>query len=99
VSEARAGRRNADPPGFLRRSPKGVSKENNMNAPRFVAGQSVSVTPSKRYRPTKGAYRVISAMPRSGAVIQYRIKGELENYERVVDEMHLAAEEAPSAMS
>lgn len=70
-----------------------------MTNPRFAAGQSVSVTPSKRYRPTKGAYRIVNAMPRSGGMIQYRIKGELENYERVVDEIHLNAEEDAQQLS
>ena len=70
-----------------------------MNAPRFAIGQSVSITPSKRHRPAKGAYRIVRQMPPSGGGVQYRIKGELENYERVVEEMYLNPEEAAPPMT
>jgi hypothetical protein len=58
----------------------------------FTAGQSVTVAVSKRYRVPEGSYRVIGAMPNSGGPTLYRIKGDLEKFERVIDEMHLAAE-------
>lgn len=63
-----------------------------MTLPAFTAGQTVSVAPSKQHRPPEGTYRVISAMPLNGGGFQYRIKGDLEKYERVIDERHLAAE-------
>ncbi len=63
-----------------------------MTLPTFAAGQTVSVAPSKQHRPPEGRYRVISAMPLNGGGFQYRIKGDLEKYERVIDERHLAAE-------
>lgn len=62
-----------------------------MNAPLFSIGQSVSVAVSKRYRFPEGAYRVVAAMPNGGGPTLYRIKGDLEKFERVIDEMHLAA--------
>ncbi len=58
---------------------------------RFAVGQSVSVAYSKLYRRAEGAYRVVGAMPSSGGATQYRIKGDLEKFERIVDELHLAA--------
>lgn len=62
-----------------------------MTTPLFSAGQSVSVAVSKRYRHPEGAYRVISAMPNAGGQTLYRIKGDLEKFERVIAEIHLAA--------
>lgn len=61
-----------------------------MTIPRFAVGQSVAVAVSKRYRYPEGAYRVVSAMPASGGATQYRIKGDLEKFERIIDEMHLS---------
>ena len=58
---------------------------------RFTVGQNVSVAYSKHARRAEGAYRVISAMPNSGGATQYRVKGELEKFERIVDELHLVA--------
>ena len=58
---------------------------------RFAVGQSVSVAYSKHTRRAEGAYRIIGAMPNSGGATQYRVKGDLEKFERIVDELHLAA--------
>lgn len=58
---------------------------------RFTVGQSVSVAHSKHHRHAEGPYRVICAMPNSGGSTKYRIKGDLEKFERIVDEVHLAA--------
>lgn len=58
---------------------------------RFAVGQNVSVAYSKRYRRAEGAFRVIAAMPNEGGSVQYRVKGDLEKFERIVDEIHLAA--------
>lgn len=62
-----------------------------MNTPLFAIGQSVSVAVSKRYRFPEGAYRVVATMPNGDGPTLYRIKGDLERFERVIDEMHLAA--------
>jgi hypothetical protein len=48
------------------------------------------VAVSKRYRHPEGAYRVIGAMPNAGGPRLYRIKGDLEKFERVIEEIHLA---------
>ena len=56
---------------------------------RFVAGQKVTLALSKHYRPPVGQYHVVCEMPGSGPRAQYRIKGELEKYERVIDEANL----------
>ena len=62
-----------------------------MSTPRFTAGQMVSVARSKHIPAAEGRYQIIAALPNSGpGATRYRIKGELEKYERVVDEMHLA---------
>jgi hypothetical protein len=62
-----------------------------MSALRFAIGQSVSVAYSKRYPRPAGLYQVVGFMPRAGGATQYRIKGELEKFERIIDEMYLAA--------
>ena len=65
-----------------------------MTIPHFATGQSVLVAHSKMHRPPLGKYQVIGAMPLPGGGFQYRIKGELEKFERVIDERHLAAASA-----
>lgn len=68
-----------------------------MRSPRFATGQKVKVAASKLYRQPKGEYRVVSAMPASSGAMQYRIKGDQESYERVIDEIHLSPEESVPA--
>ena len=63
-----------------------------MTTPAFAIGQTVMVAQSKTHRQPEGVYRVVGAMPRDNGGYQYRIKGDLEKYERVIDERHLAAE-------
>lgn len=63
-----------------------------MSTPAFAIGQTVNVAPSKTHRPPQGIYRIINAMPLDKGGFQYRIKGDLEKYERVIDERHLSAE-------
>jgi len=58
---------------------------------RFAVGQDVSVAYSKHYRRAEGAFRVIAAMPNDRGGAQYRVKSDLEKFERIVDETHLAA--------
>jgi len=62
-----------------------------MKKPSFTVGQTVSLAPSKRYAPPNGNYTVVAALPNSGGPIQYRIKGEQEKFERVIEEIHLGA--------
>ncbi len=63
-----------------------------MTTPLFSVGQSVSVAVSKNYRYPEGAYRIVAAMPNAGGATLYRIKGDLEKFECVIAETHLAAE-------
>lgn len=58
---------------------------------RFAVGQSVTLAFSKHHRPAEGAFRVVAALPDIGGAAQYRIKGDLEKFERVVAESHLSA--------
>ncbi len=62
-----------------------------MTTPNFAVGQAVSVAPSKTHRPPQGEYVVVGAMPLANGGFQYRIKGDLEKFERVIDERHLSA--------
>jgi hypothetical protein len=62
-----------------------------MTTPNFAIGQPVSVAHSKQHRPPQGAYHIVGAMPLPNGGFRYRIKGDLEKYERVIDERHLAA--------
>lgn len=63
-----------------------------MRTPAFANGQLVTVALSKQHPPPQGAYRVVAAMPLDRGGFQYRIKGDEEKYERVIDERHLAAQ-------
>lgn len=60
---------------------------------KFKAGQRVTVGGSRRQSAPRGRYRVISALPLSAGPIRYRIKGDVEQFERIVDEAELQTEE------
>lgn len=62
-----------------------------MTTPFFTVGQSVAVAVSKRYPHPKGLYQVVALMPNGGGSVLYRIKSDLEKFDRVVDATHLAA--------
>lgn len=62
-----------------------------MTTPLFAIGQSVAVTVSKRYPHPKGQYQVVALMPNGGGSALYRIKSDLEKFDRVIGAMHLAA--------
>jgi hypothetical protein len=66
-----------------------------MAAFKFKAGQRVIIGGSKPLSAPRGRYRIVGALPNVGGCPQYRIKGEVEPYERVVDEAALEAEEWP----
>ena len=63
-----------------------------MSGPNFTAGQKVSLSPSKLHPAPQNPYTIMAAMPDNRGGYQYRIKGALEKFERVIDERHLAAE-------
>jgi len=51
---------------------------------------------SKIFSSAPGTYVVVAALPESGGRLQYRIKSELEKYERVAEQaaLHPMLEEA-----
>jgi hypothetical protein len=57
----------------------------------FSAGQSVILAPSKQLAFAGGKYTIVAALPRTNERRQYRVKGESENFERVLDEVHLTS--------
>lgn len=63
-----------------------------MSAPNFTTGQKVSLAASKQHPAPQNPYTIMSAMPDNRGGFQYRIKGDLEKFERVIDERFLAAE-------
>jgi hypothetical protein len=62
---------------------------------KFKAGQTVFVTsPSRLNAAPKGRYKIVGALPSGGdGPVRYRIKGDLEAFELVVDEGQLGLEE------
>jgi hypothetical protein len=61
---------------------------------KFKAGQTVFVTsPPRLGAAPKGRYKIVSALPSGDGPVRYRIKGDLEAFERVVDERQLGFEE------
>ncbi|MES1159088.1 MAG: hypothetical protein ABUL42_04255 [Terricaulis silvestris] len=50
----------------------------------FRPGQRVSVT-DMRGAPTPGGFKIINALPTEGRAPRYRVKGDLEPFERIVD--------------
>lgn len=67
-----------------------------MSQPQFAIGQSVTVAYSKHHRDVQGVYRIIGTLPNGDGPVRYRIKGDADKHERVIDEMHLAADETPA---
>lgn len=64
-----------------------------MTGPKYKAGQRVMIGRSKAQSAPRGRYRIVSAQPNPGGAVRYRIKGEVEQFERVVDETELEVEE------
>lgn len=62
-----------------------------MKTPLFSVGQSVMITASRGYHYSEGAYVVTATMPSGGGPIRYKVKNNLEKFERVIDESSLSA--------
>jgi hypothetical protein len=61
---------------------------------KFKPGQTVFIKPSARLGlAPKGRFRIVRALPKAEGPVQYRIKGDLETFERIVDESQLDLEE------
>lgn len=52
----------------------------------FQAGQTVEVVGSRASGTPGGRYRVICALPMTHGMVRYRVKGEKEAFERVIEE-------------
>ena len=65
-----------------------------MDRHRFAVGQTVRLLPSVINRDRSISCQVLQVMPFDGGSLQYRIQGEGERFERIVQE-HELAEIAP----
>jgi hypothetical protein len=61
-------------------------------SPRFKAGQSVYMAASRSQWAVGGRYKIVRSLPIANGRFQYRVKGDNEAFERVVDEGQLAVE-------
>ena len=59
----------------------------------FYVGQTVLVGASGAMGAPSGRYKIISAMPLTHGIVRYRVKGELERFERVIEEGLMRAQE------
>lgn len=65
-----------------------------MSIHKFRPGQRVQITPgaSRANHPYVSRYTIVGLMPSDGrAALAYRVKGDGETYERIVQEAHLEA--------
>ena len=58
---------------------------------KFGAGQRVTIVSSGAFSAPSGSYRVIRALPRESGPQQYRVKNDVEMFDRILDEARLAA--------
>jgi len=61
-----------------------------MAGTKFDTGQRVLITRSAAFQ-APGVYRVVNVMPIDRGLQQYRIRGEAETFDRVMDESRLEA--------
>ena len=62
-----------------------------MAQPRFRAGQRVQVTRANGYGGPSGFCSIVTALPRDAGPQQYRVRGDEENFDRIVEEARLEA--------
>ena len=60
-----------------------------MRAPKFSVGQAVAYFPPRGVSALRGAYQVTGELPLRSGEVQYRIKHQFEEYERVATEHDL----------
>lgn len=58
---------------------------------KFGAGQRVSVTRSGAVAAPAGMYTIVRALPQERGPRQYQIRGDTENFDRIMDEVRLEA--------
>jgi hypothetical protein len=66
------------------------NKENLMAQTKFSAGQRVLAARGGIGAPA-GHFQIVKVLPLGGGAQQYRVRGEAENFERVIDEGRLEA--------
>jgi hypothetical protein len=62
-----------------------------MPRPKFGAGQRVSIVRSGAFSAPSGTYSVVSVLPVERGPHQYRVRGDAETFDRVIDEVRLQA--------
>jgi hypothetical protein len=60
-----------------------------MAQPKFSAGQRVSVSRGNSFGSAGGFCSVVQPLPRDSGPQQYRVRGEGENFDRIIDEARL----------
>lgn len=70
-----------------------------MQSPLYQPGQTVFVPFSRISGTPSGRYRIVRALPSGGGAVRYRVKGETEACERVIDERVMELQEPSAAPS
>jgi len=64
--------------------------EQNMTTHKFPVGQALHFSPGPgEDSKSKGCYKVVRQLPETGNMLQYRIKNEMDEQERIVREDQL----------
>ena len=58
---------------------------------KFAAGQRVALVGQRTFGAPRGAYRVVTALPKESGPQQYRVRSDGEQHDRVMDEVRLEA--------
>jgi len=62
-----------------------------MSQTKFGAGQRVSILRSGSFSAPSGTYRIVRPLPLERGPQQYRVKNDLETFDRILDESRLEA--------
>ncbi len=62
-----------------------------MSQTRFRAGQRVQVTRANGYGGPTGICSIVTVLPRDAGPQQYRVHGDGESFDRIIDETRLEA--------
>ena len=60
-------------------------------APKFGAGQRVSILRSGAFSAPSGLYRIVAVLPLERGPRQYRVRSDGETFDRIIDEVRLEA--------
>ncbi|MEJ0060305.1 MAG: hypothetical protein WDM79_12305 [Terricaulis sp.] len=64
-----------------------------ISSPRYKAGQTVLIGASRMNTAPAGRYTIVMPLPSGGGAMRYRVKGEKEACERVVEERLMELQE------